>query len=120
MPGEPAQDVIRLTRAQVREVDRLAIEEFHIPGIVLIENAARAVAAEALRMMVDFRVPKALILCGGGNNGGDGLAAARHLHNRGAQVTIALIIDSSRYEADALTNWKIVEAMKLPVTTATP
>lgn len=122
MTGEPVEPPppVRLTRAQVREVDRLAIEEYHIPGIVLMENASRAVAAEALALMVDFRVPRALMLCGGGNNGGDGLAAARHLHNRGAEVTLALTIDPARYQGNALTNWQIVQAMRLPVTTATP
>jgi NAD(P)H-hydrate epimerase len=120
MSGEPTQPPVLLTRAQVREVDRLAIEEFHIPGIVLMENASRAVVDEALALMVDFRVRKALILCGGGNNGGDGLAVARHLHNQGAEVTLALTTDPARYTGDALTNWKIASAMQLPVTNATP
>jgi NAD(P)H-hydrate epimerase len=118
--AEPGREIVRLTRAQVREVDRLSIEEFRIPGIVLMENAARAAAAVALAMMIDFRVSSALILCGGGNNGGDGLAVARHLHNAGADVRIALTNDPARYEGDALTNWKIVQAMKLPVVNATP
>lgn len=113
MNGEPG-DHVALTRAQVREIDRRAIEEFHIPGVVLMENAARAAADVALAQMADFRVRKALILCGGGNNGGDGLAVARHLHNFGADVQIALTIDPSRFKAEALTNWQIVQAMKLP------
>src|SRR5688572_5071262 len=113
-------NVVRLTRAQVREVDRLAIEEFGVPGIVLMENAARAATHAACALMVDFRVNRALILCGGGNNGGDGLAVARHLHNRGAEVTIGLTIEASRYQGDALTNWRIVEAMRLPASPATP
>ena len=120
MSGEPAQPPVLLTRAQVREVDRLAIEEFHIPGIVLMENASRAAADEAMSLMIDFRVRRALILCGGGNNGGDGLALARHLHNRGAEVAIALTIDPARYHGDALINWEIVRAMRLPTVSATP
>jgi NAD(P)H-hydrate epimerase len=121
MSGEPGErTVVRLTRAQVREVDRLATEQYHVPGIVLMENASRAATEQALKMMVDFRVRNALILCGGGNNGGDGLAVARHLHNRGAEVTVALTIDPSRYQRDALVNWQIVQAMKLPVVDATP
>ena len=120
MSGEPAPSPVLLTRAQVREVDRLAIEEFHIPGIVLMENASRGAADEAMSLMIDFRVRKALVLCGGGNNGGDGLAVARHLHNRGADVTIALTIDPARYQGDARINWEIVRAMRLPVSDATP
>ena len=55
-----------------------------------------------------------MILCGGGNNGGDGLATARHLHNRGADVTIGLCCNPATYKGDALINWQIVSAMKIP------
>lgn len=104
----------RLTREQVREIDRRATERYQIPGIVLMENAAREVAEHSWRMYghPDHAV---LILCGGGNNGGDGLAAARHLHNRGASITIVLAADPAKYPGDALTNWNIVREMKLPV-----
>lgn len=105
--------MVRLSRAQVREVDRLAIEQYHIPGIVLMENASLAVADVACEMLDNNRVGPVLILVGGGNNGGDGLAAARHLHNRGAQVTIMLNADPGRFTGDALINWKIVQAMEL-------
>ena len=103
----------RLTREQVREIDRRSTADFHIPSIVLIENAARAVADEACRMLGGECIGEILILCGGGNNGGDGLAAARHLHNRGADVTIALCTDPAGYKGDALINWYIAQAMKL-------
>src|SRR5688500_3676054 len=106
--------MIRLTRAQVREVDRLAIEDYHVPGIVLMENAARAVADAAAEMLGgDCTGRPVLILCGGGNNGGDGLAVARMLHNRGADVTIGLTVDPNRYKGDAQINWDIVRAMRL-------
>jgi NAD(P)H-hydrate epimerase len=110
----------RLTRAQVRQVDQLAIERYHIPGIVLMENAARAVAQQACRMLRNDCIGEILILCGGGNNGGDGLAAARHLHNLGADIHIALTTDPNNYKGDALTNWKIIQAMKIPTTPFTP
>jgi NAD(P)H-hydrate epimerase len=105
--------MIRLTRAQVREVDRRSIEDYHIPGIVLMENAARAVASAACEMLGNDCIGQILMLVGGGNNGGDALAAARHLHNRGADVTLALTTDPSRFGGDALVNWKIVSAMGL-------
>jgi NAD(P)H-hydrate epimerase len=111
--------MLRLTRDQVRAVDRIAIHDYHVPGIVLMENAARAVVDAACEMLNDKRLGKVLILCGGGNNGGDGLAVARHLHNRGADVTIALTIDSNAYTGDALINWRIATAMAIPTTTAT-
>jgi NAD(P)H-hydrate epimerase len=106
-------DIVHLTRKQVREVDRRAIEQYHIPGIVLMENAARAVAVCAWDML-GRRPGNVLVLCGGGNNGGDGLAAARHLHNRGANVSIGLMTDPKKYQGDALVNWNIVSAMHIP------
>lgn len=103
---------IRLTRQQIREIDRRSIEEFHIPGIVLMENAARAVA-EASMQFLSGTGKNALILCGGGNNGGDGLAVARHLHNRSIDVSIGLTVDPEKYQGDALVNWNVVKAMEL-------
>jgi NAD(P)H-hydrate epimerase len=105
--------MLRLTRDQVRSIDRRATEEYHVPGIVLMENASRGVADAAERFFLP-RASRVLILCGGGNNGGDGLAAARHLHNRGHAVTIGLLTDPARYKGDAKTNWDIVQAMRLP------
>jgi NAD(P)H-hydrate epimerase len=107
--------MIRLTRSQVREIDRRSVEEFHIPGVVLMENAARAAADVALEMLGQNRGP-VLIFCGGGNNGGDGLAIARHLHNHEVEVRIVLTTDPAKYQNEALANWRIVQAMKLPVT----
>ena len=104
--------MIRLTRAQVREIDRRAIEQYHIPGIVLMENAARG-ATEVAMSMLGKQGARVAIVCGSGNNGGDGLAVARHLHNRGVDVQLFLTDDPSKYSGDALLNWRIVEAMSL-------
>lgn len=101
--------MVRLTRAQVREIDRLSTEQYHIPGIVLMENAARSAADVAIDMMgrTKFAV---LVVCGTGNNGGDGLAIARHLHNRGARVKV--ICDwTGSWKGDAATNLQIIQAM---------
>ena len=92
--------MLHLSRSQLREIDRLAAAEYHIPGIVLMENAARAVVEQSLRMMNGECCGTVLILCGGGNNGGDGLAVARHLHNAGADITIGLCCDPSTYKGD--------------------
>jgi NAD(P)H-hydrate epimerase len=112
--------MLRLTRNQLREIDRRSTEEFHIPGIVLMENAARAAADAACAMLPNDCGGDVLVLCGPGNNGGDGLALSRHLHNRGSDITIALMTDPARYQGDALINWQIVSAMKLKVVPATP
>jgi NAD(P)H-hydrate epimerase len=106
--------MLALTRQQVREVDRLAIEKYHVPGIVLMENAARGAADVAMEMLGSAANQNILILCGGGNNGGDGLAVARRLHNRGHNIVISLCTDPRKYQGDALINWRIVEAINLP------
>jgi NAD(P)H-hydrate epimerase len=113
-------DMTRLTRAQVREIDRLAFEKYHIPGIVLMENAARAVVDAACDMLDGNCVGQIIILCGGGNNGGDGLAVARHLHNEGGDVYIALTTDPAKYKGEAKINWDIVQAMKIKTFPADP
>ena len=74
-----------LTRAQVREIDRRAIEEYGVPGVVLMENAGRG-AAEILARLNPEKKP-VVIVCGKGNNGGDGFVIARHLENRGWPVS---------------------------------
>ena len=106
-------DVIRLTRRQVREVDRRAIEVYGVPGIVLMENAARGAAEVAWEMLRRQRL-SATVVCGGGNNGGDGLAVARHMHNRGVCVSIVCDTDSE-YAGEAAINWRIVQAMGIEV-----
>lgn len=115
MRSDPTKP-IRLSRAQVREIDRRAVEQFHIPGVVLMENAARAVVDVAAKMLAGVDRPAVLLVCGGGNNGGDGLAVARHLHNRGWSVDVSLAVDPDTYRNEALVNWQIVRAMDLPVT----
>jgi NAD(P)H-hydrate epimerase len=113
-----------LSRDQLREIDRRASEEYRIPSIVLMENASRSALEIALQMVpAPVQEPAGkpiLIVCGGGNNGGDGLAVARHLANRQADVQIALTIDPAKYTGDALTNYQITQAMRLPTTAATP
>ena len=141
-----------LTREQVRELDRRAIEEYGIPSILLMENAARACADEAERIlridgvsraMAKLRQPGSkddiprnvselerwkeklhkaeapvVILCGPGNNGGDGLAIARTLHNRGHEVLVYFCGKLPQLEAagdDVQTNARLVRALGLEI-----
>lgn len=108
-----------LTRQQVRAVDRLAIEELGIPGVVLMENAGRS-AAEAILNLLRQRktsAPRAKvgILCGGGNNGGDGYVIARHLHNHGHAVTIFAAVAPENLKGDAAIHAAIVRNMALTI-----
>jgi NAD(P)H-hydrate epimerase len=112
--------MIRLTRAQVREIDRRAVEQYHIPGTVLMENAARGVVELAEKMLAGNAGSNVLIVCGGGNNGGDGLAVARHLHNKRFSVNILLAVPPGDLQDEAQVNWRIVNAMKLRMQIAMP
>lgn len=98
-----------LTGRQMRQIDDLAIKEYAMPGILLMERAAGAVAAEATRMLAQEELSGVLICCGPGNNGGDGLAAARHLHEAGISVRILLAADAEALADDALANYHMAE-----------
>ena len=96
----------------VREADRIAMEELRIPGFALMENAGRG-AAEALLQ----KYPKAeniLILCGPGNNGGDGFVTARHLVIAGRMPTIIATIGVGEYANDAAIAAKAFAAIASP------
>ena len=107
----------RLTRHQVRRVDQLAVEELKIPSIVLMENASRNVAQAVLEVLrerkIEPRKARIAVVCGGGNNGGDGYAVARHLHNAGCGVVVYYVKEPGALEGDARTNYVIVERMGL-------
>ena len=95
-----------LSRAEVREVDRRAIEDFGLPGIVLMENAGRNAAA-----LLHVLAPSAslAIACGKGNNAGDGFVMARHLENLGHHVRLLLAGDPAEHRGDAATQRRVVE-----------
>ena len=106
-----------LTREEMRELDRKTIEEYKIPGIILMENAGRNVAEEVIKMINKPEEVKVAVLCGKGNNGGDGFVVARHLHNHGISVCVFLItrISDILKDGDAFTNLHILLNMKIPV-----
>ncbi|MCC6676237.1 MAG: NAD(P)H-hydrate epimerase [Phycisphaerales bacterium] len=113
--AEPSPRVYILTREAARELDRLATDEYLIPSILLMENAARHVAEVAFGLVRPADEPTIAIFCGPGNNGGDGLAAARHLHNAGARVRVVLSTAPERYTGDAAVNLRIVEKMGVKI-----
>ena len=100
-----------LSREQARAFDKHAIEQLGIPSPVLMENAGRG-AAEVLRSL-GVHGP-VVILCGKGNNGGDGLVIARHLANAGIDVNILLFARPQDLAIDAALQWNIVQKMHLP------
>jgi NAD(P)H-hydrate epimerase len=100
-----------LTRDEVRDVDRRAIEEYGLPGIVLMENAGRGCAD----LIDDGPV---VICCGKGNNGGDGYVIARHLENRGIAVEIISICPVSELKGDARINADVAVKAGFRITVA--
>ncbi|MDD6483520.1 MAG: NAD(P)H-hydrate dehydratase [Clostridiales bacterium] len=95
---------------QMREIDKRAAEEAGIPSIILMENAAIACVLELFSDFSDLKERRVSIFCGKGNNGGDGLAIARQLINRGVNVTVYLVCGND-YKGDALVNYEIIKNM---------
>ncbi|HKI00511.1 MAG TPA: NAD(P)H-hydrate dehydratase [Thermoanaerobaculia bacterium] len=102
-----------LTAEAMREVDRAAIEEIGIPSLVLMENAAIGVV-EALGKAFG-EAESVAVFCGPGNNGGDGLAVARHLSVRGWEVRIFVITGGRDLSADAAVQLGICRKAELPI-----
>ncbi|MBC7833956.1 MAG: NAD(P)H-hydrate epimerase [Phycisphaerales bacterium] len=122
-PQAPAMELqeeseLVFSRAAVREVDRLATSEYGLPSMVLMENAALGLVSAVAEVTAHHDDPGVLICCGGGSNGGDGLAAARHLHNEGYRVGVLMVGPASSYKGDAATQLAIVRKMGIHLRSA--
>ncbi|MGA1618831.1 MAG: NAD(P)H-hydrate epimerase, partial [Pirellulales bacterium] len=95
-----------LSREEVREVDRRAITIFGVPGVVLMENAGAGTAQ--LLASLGIRGPVAIV-CGKGNNGGDGFVIARHLDSAGYPVRLLLACPPEEIRGDAAVNLQIAQ-----------
>jgi ADP-dependent NAD(P)H-hydrate dehydratase / NAD(P)H-hydrate epimerase len=102
-----------LTSEQMRNIDGRTTEKFGIPSLVLMENAAIAVAETLIEHYPE--AGRVAIFCGTGNNGGDGFGAARHLFARGIDVSIHLLGDRSKISGDALANLESCDRMGLAI-----
>lgn len=101
-----------LSRDQCREVDRRAVEEYGMSSLVLMENAGRGCADVLCEKGIDGPV---VVLCGRGNNGGDGFVVARHLEIRGHDVRVLLLAAIDDLSGDAKTNCDILRHTPVPV-----
>ena len=97
------------TVRQVQALDRRAIERYGVPSLALMENAGRAVAAEALRLLKSVSSPRVAVVCGLGNNGGDGFVAARHLSNAGVEVSLFVVGEVGRLKNDAAVYYRVLK-----------
>lgn len=97
---------LTLTRSQVRDVDRRAIDDYGLPGVVLMENAGRG----AVDFLCRLGCSGPVVICAGkGNNGGDGFVMARHLAIRGIAAQVVLCCEADHLQGDAAINYKILQ-----------
>src|ERR1700686_2930384 len=109
-----------LTPEQLREVDRLSTEKYGIPSLILMENAGMRVAEVLEGQFEDLDELTVAILCGKGNNGGDGLVVARQLIQKGCFPFVFLFAAEEDVKGDAKTNLKILKALGYPPTVILP
>src|SRR5215472_1470473 len=105
-----------LSAAEMREVDRRTIE-MGIPGIVLMENAGHRVVEILEKRLAPLAEQRIAILCGKGNNGGDGMVIARQLYTRFRPRTlhVVLLADPAELKGDAASNYRMLEASGCPI-----
>ena len=103
------------TAREMQNIDSRARDEYGIPTLLLMENAALGVTHIVEDMIGAVRNKRITIVSGKGNNGGDGIAAARQLHNRGARVQVYLLSEPAALKGDAATNLGIALKMGIDV-----
>ncbi len=104
-----------LNSAQMRQADRRTIDDIGIPSLVLMENAGRQAVAAMEAMYADLGDRQVGVLCGRGNNGGDGFVVARTLAQRGVDVSVFLIGRVAEVKGDARTNLEILGRLGITV-----
>jgi len=103
---------VALSRDEVRAIDRRALDEYGVPGVLLMENAGRGAAELLAGLGIQGMV---VVCCGRGNNGGDGLVIARHLDNRRIPVRVLLAGPAHELTGDAAINHTIASRSGLPI-----
>src|SRR5207302_10608954 len=104
-----------LNTAQMREADRRTVEEIGIPSLVLMENAGRQVVAAIEAVHGELLEQRVAVLCGRGNNGGDGFVVARTLVQRGVDVAVFLLGGVADVRGDARVNLEILGRLGVTV-----
>jgi NAD(P)H-hydrate epimerase len=111
-----------MKREQVRQVDQIAMEQYGMSGLVLMENAGRGAAEGIAAFLKRERGGDRLtvcILCGTGNNGGDGYVIARHLAILGYPIRIVSVVETEKLSGDAQVNARIARKSGFSIAVAT-
>ncbi|MFH1156778.1 MAG: NAD(P)H-hydrate dehydratase [Pseudomonadota bacterium] len=98
-----------VTAQEMQAMDRQAIEAYGIPGVVLMENAGRGATDMFLKVFPDHALKTVCVLCGRGNNGGDGFVMARYLIQKGIRTRVFLLSQAGKIQGDAKINLTILE-----------
>lgn len=104
-----------VTVKQIQDLDKFAIERIGIPSLVLMENAGRLIAQEIFKEIKRLKAPRVCIICGLGNNAGDGFVTARHLMDRGIKTSVFLIGKGNCLKRDAAVNYQILKRLKYSI-----
>src|SRR3972149_11313367 len=103
------------TANEMNNIDRRTRDEYGIPTLLLMENAASGITRAVEQMLVSVRGKRITVICGRGNNGGDGLAPARQLHNLGAKVSVYLLSDKADFKSEPAINLDIALKMGIEI-----
>jgi len=103
-----------LTASEMQRIDRLTTERYGVPSLTLMENAGRSVVEFLVARLAPLTHHRIVILCGKGNNGGDGLVVARLLRDQGFEPRVLLFADPNGLRGDALANWARLRSSGLP------
>ena len=104
-----------VTASEIQEMDRRAIKDFGIPGIVLMENAGRGATRFMLEQFPDIENKQVGVIAGRGNNGGDGYVMARYLKQKGVLVKVYLLTMADRVRGDAAANLQLLKPLDIPL-----
>ena len=107
--------MILTTASEMQEIDRRTIENFGIPGMVLMENAGRGAIRFLLEQFPEIANKTVGVIAGRGNNGGDGFVIARYLKHKGVQVRVYLLAEAKKVQGDAAANLKFLKPLNIPV-----
>ncbi len=102
------------TAAEMREIDRATTERFGVPSLTLMENAGSAIARFILQKFADAN--RVGVVCGKGNNGGDGFVVARKLHRAGRVVEVLLLASRAELKGDALVMFERLPLRPIEIT----